>query len=312
MKVRSLHHVRFASPDLARAEQFAIDFGLRTVERTAERLVMRTSGGGDAFCYVAELAPERGFKSLGFAVGDESVLQEAVERHGASPIRALDTPGGGKAVTLTDPEGIAVDLVAGIGEGDGSPQHPALELNLPHRKQRVNLEQARREPGPATLFRLGHVGLYVRDYDRMAAWYRDVLGLLVSDTIHAPGEPEKRFSGFLRVDHGPEPVDHHSIFLAQFGKTDCHHISFEVQDFEAQFMAHSYLESKGWTPNWGVGRHPQGSHVFDVWFNPDRYRFETFSDTSVFDASKQPVNYDVHDVVMDIWTTRSPEPYFAD
>jgi catechol 2,3-dioxygenase-like lactoylglutathione lyase family enzyme len=310
MKASALHHVRFGVPDLDRTESFANDFGLRTVTREESRLVMRTSGG-DAFCYIAEAASEPEFRGLAFTVPDLAALEEAVSHHGASPIRELDTPGGGRGVSLTDPEGLSIDLVTGIAELVPEPGHPPLTLNYPDQKARQHVAQSTRSLGPPTLFRLGHIGLYVRDFSVMSSWYQNVLGLRISDTMHLPHQPEKKVVGFFRVDRGSELVDHHTIFLAQFGKTDCHHISLEIQDFEAQFVAHRWLEKQGWKPNWGVGRHPLGSHVFDVWFDPDGYRWETFSDTDIVDASQRPGNHDIHDAQMDLWSSESPERYFA-
>jgi catechol 2,3-dioxygenase-like lactoylglutathione lyase family enzyme len=309
LKVVSLHHVRFAVTDLARTEAFATDFGLKRVSGDQDTLVMRTSGG-DSFCYVAERAEARGFRGLAFTVASKSDLEEAVERHGASPLRKLETPGGGWGVTLIDPEGLQIDLVTGVEEVTATASHKPLSLNIPAQRARLHEAQSFREMEPATLFRLGHIGLYVKDLATMADWYCNVLGLLISDTMHT-GNPSEQIVGFFRVDAGDKLVDHHTLFLAQFGKTDCHHISFEVQDFEAQFMAHRWLQSRGWEANWGVGRHPLGSHVFDVWFDPDHYRFETFSDTDVVDASKEAVTHDVHHSQMDMWSSDSPERYFA-
>lgn len=309
MRVTGLHHVRFAVTDLERTEAFARDFGLKTVEHDASRLVMRT-GGGDAYCYIAEPAAERGFAGLAFTVADRSDLEHAVARHGASAIRELDTPGGGCGVTLTDPEGLRIDLVMGIAGQPREAGAAPVGLNFPDQKARLHVAQNSPALGPATLFRLGHVGLYVRDFSTMAAWYQDVLGMRISDTLHVPHQPDQKIVGFLRVDRGAELVDHHTLFFGQFGKTDCHHISFEAQDFEAQFIAHRWLGQQGWEANWGVGRHPLGSHVFDVWFDPDRYRWETFSDTDVVDASQQPGNHDIHESQMDIWSSDPPDRYF--
>ncbi len=309
MRVKSLHHVSFAVTNLAQTRRFAQDFGLHTVSDDGQRLFMRTSGG-DAWCYRAEQADARAFLGFGFAVESEDDLAEAVERHGATPIRTLDTPGGGLGVTLTSPAGLKIDLVTGIrGEQAGDPA-PGLRLNEPGERSRLAVPQSHRELGPATLFRLGHIGLFLSDYAASAAWFETVLGMKRSDSLH-PGNPAVTIVGFYRLDHGADWVDHHTLFLGQSDRTDAHHISFEVQDYEAQFRAHRWLEKQGWEPNWGVGRHPLGSHVFDVWFDPDRYRFETFSDTDVVNCNHEPGHYDVHTQDMDMWSSDSPERYFA-
>ena len=310
MSIRSLHHVSFTVPDIEKTRQFAEDFGLLTVEKSDDHFIMQT-GGGDAWCYKAERG-DRGFSALGFLVDDESDLENAVKQHGASEVRKLDTPGGGLGVTLTNPEGLKVDLVYGI-EGD-TPQEvqPELRLNTPALRTRFAEPQSTRPLGPTSLYRLGHLGLFVKNYKSSAEWFEKTLGLKVSDSMHVPGNPEHSVVAFMRIDRGEEWVDHHSIFLAQSDKTDLHHISFEAQDFEAQARAHRWLLSRGWEPNWGIGRHPLGCHVFDVWFDPDRYRFETFTDTDLLNDKHKTGHHDISTHEMDAWSSEPPEAYFAD
>ncbi|WP_304276449.1 VOC family protein [Caulobacter segnis] len=309
MRIVGFHHVKFGVTDIATTERFATDFGLKTVETRNGVLYMKTAGG-DAYNYVAEPSDVRRFLGMAFAVEDISDLEQAVRDHGATPIVAIDGPGGGYSVSLTDPEGQCVWLVTGIAGEHLPVSHRPLALNVPDARTRFNAAQSTRALQPAHLFRLGHIGLYVKDFATMAAWYERVLGLKASDTMFA-GEPDHKIAGFFRIDRGADYVDHHVVFLAQWGKTDAHHISFEIEDFEAQFIAHRWLESRGWKPNWGVGRHPLGSHVFDVWFDPDGYRFETFSDTDLVNNQHQGGNYDVKEAQMDLWSSESPERYFA-
>ena len=113
MRLKSVHHVSFAVTNLAETRRFAEDFGLVAVSSDPVRLLMRTSGG-DAWCYRAEQADSRAFLGLGFAVENEDDLTEAVATHGATPVRELETPGGGLGVTLAGPEGLRIDLVTGV------------------------------------------------------------------------------------------------------------------------------------------------------------------------------------------------------
>lgn len=309
MRINALNHVSFLVTDLVETRRFAEDFGLHTVLQNDQKLFMRTSGG-EAWSYMALQSDRRGFVGLGFAVESEYDLAEAVTKHGATPMCKLDTPGGGLGVTLTGPDGLKVDLVTGISGSKPCPPLPSLKLNAPGDHTRLDVPQIRRNLGPPTLFRLGHIGLFVKDYQATAAWLEDVFGMKRSDSMH-PGNPDVFIVGFYRLDHGKERVDHHTLFLGQSDRTDVHHISFEVQDYEAQFRAHRWLAKQGWEPNWGVGRHPLGSHVFDVWFDPDRYRFETFSDTDLVNCDHTPGHHDVHDQEIDIWSSESPERYFA-
>ena len=310
MKIAAIHHARFVVPDLDRLEAFARDFGLRTVERDADRLVMSTSGG-DAFSYVAERGPLPRFVGLALSVDGEADLAMAARLPDASAIHDLDTPGGGRGVTLTDPDGFKIALVHGIAGEARAIETPDLRHNSPRDRVRHGENQHRRALGPATLFRLGHVGLFVSDFGTSAAWYRDTLGMIGSDIYHVPGQPDHKVVGFMRLDRGEEWVDHHTIALMQRDVADCHHISFEAQDFEAQFVAHRFLAKQGHESIWGVGRHPHGSHVFDVWRDPGGWRFETFSDTDLLVASSGTRIHDIRDVEMDVWSSEPPDRYFA-
>jgi len=309
MRIRSLHHASFTVTDLLKAQRFAEDFGLLTVSRDEQRLFMRTAGG-DAWCYSAVQGDKADFTGFGFIVESREDLDEAVLKHGATPVRELDTPGGGLGVTLTMPEGMNVDLDFGVQENDKQKAAPALRLNAPGAYSRFVDPQTSRDLGPATLHRLGHLGLYAKDLGQAMAWLESVLGMKCSDGMHN-GDPAQPIVAFYRLDRGQEWVDHHTLFIGQMGRSDLHHVSFEVQDFEAQFRTHRWLQTRGWEPNWGVGRHPLGSHVFDVWFSPDRYRFETYSDTDLVNCDHVASWHDVHTQDMDCWSSDSPERYFA-
>ena len=184
-----------------------------------------------------------------------------------------------------------------------------MTVNTGAAKQRRGMTQHKPALGPPQLLKLGHVGIFVSDFARQSQWFQSVLGLLPSDVLYA-GAPDHRIGGFFRLDRGDEWVDHHTLAVFAMGRPDCHHVSFEVQDSEAQFLGHRWLSKQGWEPVWGVGRHPLGSHVFDVWRDPSGYRFETYSDTDLCNAAQPVQLHDVKDAQMDLWSNESPEKYF--
>lgn len=309
MHLKAIHHVTFAVKDLDRQESFAKDFGLVTVERTDDRLVMRTCGG-DPYAYVALKADEDRFIGPAFEVESEADLDDACATLGASAPRDLDLPGGGRAVSLTDPDGNQVLLVHGSTRGDHEEFYEPLVINTPFEKRRFGRNQYGRERGPARLWRLGHAGIFVRDFAASKAWY-ERLGFVGSDVYHIPGQPQAQIVGFFRMNRGDEYVDHHTVALMQDQRGGCHHISFEVQDFEAQQRTHRFLGGQQYEPIWGVGRHPHGSHVFDVWRSPDGARFETFSDTDLFRLADGTKVHDISTVIMDEWSDDKPDRYFV-
>ena len=305
MRLKAIHHVTFAVKDLERQEIFAQDFGLITVERTDDRLVMRTRGG-DSFAYVAVKGEQDRFVGLAFEVEQVADLDEAHRALGATMPADLDLPGGGRSVSLTDPDGNVVRLVHGSARGEIEDAYPELLLNTPFEKRRFGRNQYGRERGPARLWRIGHIGLFVKSFRASTEWYARNLGLVGSDIYHIPGQPQAQIVGFFRMDRGEEYVDHHVVAFMQDECGGCHHISFEAQQ-----RTHRYLGSKAYEAIWGVGRHPHGSHVFDVWRAPDGARFETFSDTDLFRKDHGTNIHDISQVVMDEWSDDEPTRYFA-
>lgn len=308
MQLTGLHHVQFEVRDLDRLERFASDFGLVTVLRTPDRLVMRTLGG-DACAYVANRGAEDRFVGLAFTTADRAAL-DAARGHGGVDLGQLDLPGGGEAVALTDPDGNRVLIVHGSARREPDPPYTELQLNTPFLKQRFGRQQHARDVAPARLWRLGHLGLFVKSFPASARWYGETLGLIGSDVYHVPGVPQAQIVGFMRLDRGEEWTDHHTLALMQDERGGCHHISFEAQDFEAQQRTHRFLKRQDHESIWGVGRHPHGSHVFDVWRSPDGARFETFSDTDLLRASDGTRVHDISSVEMDVWSDDEPTRYF--
>jgi catechol 2,3-dioxygenase-like lactoylglutathione lyase family enzyme len=95
--------------------------------------------------------------------------------------------------------------------------------------------------------RLGHVGIAVRDMDRMVAFYCGVLGLRVSDRMTYPAGAPQTSGTWLRCN-----ADHHVLALfevpatgpagAASGPYGLHHLAFELGSFEelrgaARFVA---------------------------------------------------------------------------
>lgn len=310
MALTGLHHVHLKARDLPGTLAFTSDFGLVEAGRSSDGKVYLRGAGSAAYHVVLESADASSLAGLAFGVDSREDLERAISQHGGTRW-ALSGPGGGEAVQLTDPEGIPVHLVYGVAERKPDPLPDPMIFNQGGNNQpRKGAPQMLPELAPPALFRLGHIGLFVRNFAACDAWYREVLGLLPSDQMWV-GQPSNMIGGFYRINRGKEFVDHHTVAMFAFGKSDLHHISFEVQNSAVQFRSHRWLERKGHQLVWGVGRHIKGSHVFDVWRCPSGYRFETFSDTDLFDADYPVSVYNVSEGAdMDAWSDRDAAAYF--
>jgi catechol 2,3-dioxygenase-like lactoylglutathione lyase family enzyme len=310
MAIKGLHHIHLVVGDLPGGIAFAKDFGLIEASADSTRSYLRGVGKA-AYSVLLEKGSESQFAGLAFEVDDEADLEAAVVRHGASSPVALTGPGGGKSVSLCDPNGFNILLVHGIENRQADPLPTPMVLNQGYEKVRVGTVQSKPPLGPPPLMRLGHVGIYIQDWAVSDAWYREVLGMIPSDLMYA-GSEDHKVGGFYRLNRGEEHVDHHTVGMFGLpGKQGLHHLSFEVTNPETQFMAHRWLAQRGREEIWGVGRHPLGSHVFDVWRDPNGFRYETFSDTDLLDASVPTGLHSIANMEMDIWSDRNVEIYFA-
>ena len=271
------------TPDMAR---FLADFGFVPVDHPGETRYFRGCGESAFLVSVTPGATDR-LASFAFSARSAADL-ETFSTVTGSPIRALDTPGGGRCVTLHDPDGVQVDLVHGAEKlAPLQTRRQLFPFNTPGRKARLN-ETVRPALEPSPIFKLGHVVLQSPDFDRTVQWYMRHFGILASDVQCLPdGHPAL---GFFRLDRGGEPADHHSLAILGGPGAKLLHVSFETFDIESVAQGQQYLRARGWEHFWGIGRHVLGSQVFDYWKDPAGDEWEHYADGDVMTAD-YPTNY---------------------
>lgn len=303
IKIHDIESVRFAAPDLAPMREFLLDFGLMDLGAQDDN-VMRMRARGDVPCVHETEVGAPGFRSIAFRAGSVADL-EALAAHDDVPVEDNKRPGGGKRITLTDPDGFVVEVLAG-----GKPADPLTEATFPqwnagNAKNRKNIPK-RIPSGPSTVMRLGHVVFIVSDLQVTWNWWKERFGLLVSDDVRAPDGSS--ISMFIRCDRGKEAVDHHTLnFVTVPGKPpQLHHMAFEVKDLDDLMTGHDHLISRGYNHAWGIGRHFLGSQVFDYWLDPFGNRLEHWTDGDLFGAD-EPVNLsDVEEMLGRQWGPEAP------
>jgi catechol 2,3-dioxygenase-like lactoylglutathione lyase family enzyme len=273
IKAVDVAYVHFAVPDIAKQRAFLADFGMTEVGEVDGTLYLR--GAGEApFCYALSQG-EPAFLGLGVWAKDRTDL-DAIAAHDGVAVEALTSPGGGFRARLTDPDGLCIDVISGqiMNTPAAAAPHPWNEGN----NRLSRLSTFRRTPaGPSTVQRLGHVVLAVSDFRTSETWYKARFGLLTSDEVQpAPGIA---IGAFMRADRGDEPTDHHMIVCFQSGAPAGHmHSAFEVAGADDLMVGHDHLAAKGYTPQWGVGRHILGSQIFDYWLDPFGNEIEHWTD----------------------------------
>jgi catechol 2,3-dioxygenase-like lactoylglutathione lyase family enzyme len=126
---------------------------------------------------------------------------------------------------------------------------------------------------PFRIGKIGHVVLNVRDVERSARFYTEILGFRISDVY-----PEEMVPGgmvFLRCN-----PDHHGIALVgslaePSANTDLNHVAFEVGTLDEVVRAYAHLEAHG-VPIDFAGRRRAGCQIAVEFRDPDNHRLEIY------------------------------------
>ncbi len=281
IKVADLAWLEFDKPDLSRAAAFARAFGFQTAATTPDELHLRGSDAGGP-CVIIRRGPETRFRGFAFRADDEADLLRLAGETGAAPVRLPDSIGG-QAVSLVDPSGNSVKVVAGLHEMPALPGQQPHVFNFGHELKRANATQ-RPPREPARVQRLGHVVLSSTKYIETLNWYLEHFGLIVSDFLYYDGQRERGPTmSFIRCDRGSTPTDHHTMAMALGPANRYVHSAYQVSDLDALAAGGEYLRERGYFRSWGIGRHIQGSQLFDYWRDPDGFLVEHFTDGDMFD-----------------------------
>ena len=281
IKVVDLAWLEFDKPDLSRAAAFARAFGFQTTAHSPDEIHLRGSDAGSP-CVLIHRGPTTRFRGFAFLAEDEADLLRLAAKTGTAPV-ALPDSLGGKSVDLVDPSGVPVRIVAGLHESPGRPAQDPHVFNFGHTVNRVNATQ-RPPRTPASVQRLGHVVLSSTKYIETLNWYLDHFGLIVSDFLYFAGQRERGPTmSFIRCDRGGVPADHHTLALTLGPANRYVHSAYQVSDLDALAAGGEYLREQGYFRSWGIGRHIQGSQLFDYWRDPDGFLVEHFTDGDLFD-----------------------------
>ena len=188
---------------------------------------------------------------------------------------------------LSEPNGYQVDVVSGIAPAEAVEVHrfAVNTASAPLNRAGTLLRLPQGKPTPVK--RLAHVVMGTPRVEETAQWFRDVLGLLVSDVVYYQ-LGGYQVASFMRVNKGAEFVDHHAFLPMRSPNVGLQHISFEAQDLDAVWADHHFLKSQGYKHLWGIGRHLLGSQMFDYWSDPFGYVHEHWADSDRLDASAPP------------------------
>lgn len=286
IRVVDIAWLEFDKPDLVRAEAFARAFGFGVAYSDPAHVQLRGTHPGPP-CVFLRRGPHTRFAGYALRAADEADVARLADKTGA-PLRRLPESIGGVAVQLTDPSGTAVKVVAGMHVLPAQPRQIPQLANVGGAEPRVNVG-VRPLRVPARVQRLGHVVLQSTTYLQTLNWYLDTLGMIVSDFLYFPRQRDRGPAmSFIRCDRGTVPTDHHTLALALGPVNRYVHSAYEVADLDALAAGGEYLHERGYFRSWGIGRHIQGSQIFDYWRDPDGFLVEHYADGDVFDNTVEP------------------------
>jgi catechol 2,3-dioxygenase-like lactoylglutathione lyase family enzyme len=137
---------------------------------------------------------------------------------------------------------------------------------------------------------LGHVGIFVKDYDRTRAFYRDILGLHITD--------ENPARGMTFLSSRPS-AEHHEIalFRERGDGRLLEQVSFHVASLEELRAFHRLFKAQGVTIHETV---THGIALSIYFFDPEGNRLEVYWPTGIDwrQPFKRPVDLDQPDEVL--------------
>jgi catechol 2,3-dioxygenase-like lactoylglutathione lyase family enzyme len=204
-----------------------------------------------------------------------------------------------------------VDVIYGQATVEALPARQPLAMNAITGRQRFG-RTIRLKPQPSAVARLGHVALLVADFHACVAFYRDLLGFKPSDSYWAGVEANK-IAAFMHCGLGEEWTDHHTVALlsAQDGRSRFDHAAFEVLDLDDVAQGGQWLRDKGYQHAWGIGRHVQGSQIFDYWRDPFGNKIEHWTDGDLVNDSTPVGTAEISNEALHQWAPPLMPEFFV-
>ncbi len=245
--VHSLDHFTFAVPDVADAENFYSNFGLDVREESGA-LSLYTHGHSHRWGAVVE-GPRKKLHHITFGAFEDD-MPRFRERLETMRIDRLDPPPGFETngIWFRDHDGNLVEIA--VAEKSSPNMKSGLEaISMPGGQRGAPSRSRATKIRPR---RLAHILIFTRDVMKGIQFYRDVLGMRLSD----------RSGDIIAFMHGVHGSDHHMIAFAKSDAPGLHHSSWDVSSVNDIGLGALQMAGKGYTQGWGLGRHVLGSNYF--------------------------------------------------
>ncbi len=244
--IHSIDHFALEVPSLDKAQHFFSHFGL-DVAATGGTLELRTEGNGHVWGRIHEGAKKRlAYLSLSCWADEFEPLVAQLRTHGAQSATGsyVDAEG----FWFHDPDGNLLQLKAGP-KTSPSRMTPVPAPQRRPGKPAVTGRGAAKKVHPR---RLSHLLMFTADINHTIAFYRDALGLRLSDR-------SRDIVAFMHARHGS---DHHLVAFVASSARGWHHSAWDVADVDEVGRGGEQMRDAGYKEGWGTGRHVLGSNHF--------------------------------------------------
>lgn len=254
--ISALRSVALTVPDLTLAEDFFIrTWHLQVVARTDNALYFRGAGSDHHLLALHHAPGAARILHITLRARSLNALSLAAQKtmaaggHVLAPTAPLTEPGGGQAVTLTDPDGRVFRLV-------------------------YEDEQLDTIDVPDMPLRLAHVVLNSSHVENTRQFMEAALDFSMSDRT--------RIMAFMRCNN-----DHHSVALGDTDNNALNHIAFLMPDIDAVMRGGGRMQEAGFPIEWGPGRHGPGDNAFNYFIGPFDLVIEYTAEVEQIDDSYQ-------------------------
>jgi catechol-2,3-dioxygenase len=279
IELHRIDHVGLRVSDVGEASaRWAAQFGLLERSRTAERAVLACDDEPCALELVA--AEQAGCDHVAFELAPTCTPDDAAAHLEAAGVTHRRFDGG---VITHDPEGTEIDLLTYRPTADPRPPQarPASGAPLGHPRK------------------LGHVNFLTGLLDEQVAFYRDALGMRVTDRLGDGGV-------WLHVN-----ADHHVMALVDKGYSHLHHLAFELVDIGHMRLALDHLGRHGRWLGWGPTRHGIGGNIASyVRIVEEACFVELYCDMEQLSRFHEPRDWPDDRFSSNTWGPLPPRSYF--
>jgi catechol 2,3-dioxygenase len=236
--IQSLRSVALNVPDLQRAETFYTQvWHLAVADRCDNAIYLRGTGPDHHILALHRGGDTAEIRQVTLRAHDEAALQAiataAIAAGGtiAVPLATVAEPGGGMGLTVRDPDGRLIQVVA----------NDARHADTTDAKDRP--------------IRLAHAVFNSHDVAASQAFFERAFGFRLSDRT--------KIMAFMNCNR-----DHHSIALGDADNDAINHIAFVMPDLESVMRGGGRMKDAGHAIEWGPGRHGPGNNAFSYFVGP--------------------------------------------